>query len=185
MRNGTRRSTARITNGGKCDEVKEMWKPVPGYEGRYLVSNLGAVVSATTGKPMSLSVNSRGYFKVTLHNGRKLRTFTVYRLVAICFVENPNQYREVNHIDENKLNNRADNLEWCTRKYNVSYGSRISKQQVKVSKPVIQYGKTNEPLAKFGSISQAARKFGLSVSSISACCKGKRKSCGGYRWQYE
>lgn len=165
--------------------MKEMWKPVPGYEGRYLVSNLGAVVSATTGKPMSLSVNPRGYFKVTLHNGRKLRTFTVHRLVAICFVENQNQYREVNHIDENKLNNRADNLEWCTRKYNVSYGSRISKQQVKVSKPVIQYGKTNEPLAKFGSISKAARKFGLSVSSISACCKGKRKSCGGYRWQYE
>ena len=100
----------------------EEWKPIKGFEGRYEVSNMGRVRNAV--KILRQRQKIR-YFQVILSDGNKNRkTRMVHRLVAEAFVDNPNPdiYKQVNHKDEDKHNNRADNLEWCTAKYNLSYG---------------------------------------------------------------
>ena len=118
--------------------MKEIWKDIEGYEGLYQVSNFGRVKSldryvlrngnSLFVKGIVLSqLNNRGYLTVRLCNSGKYKNYFVHRLVACAFVENLNNYTEVNHIDEDKHNNDFRNLEWCDRKYNVNYGSRADK----------------------------------------------------------
>ena len=120
---------------------KEIWKPVVGYEGHYEVSNLGRVKSverrarfvSKNGKECTRRVRERilhGTEHYTQHRitvmlsiGSEKKRVNVHRLVAMAFIPNPNGYSEINHIDENPRNNRADNLEWCTRDYNMHYGT--------------------------------------------------------------
>jgi len=95
----------------------------------YSINELGVVVNTKTGLVLKPDINSAGYQRVTLWNGKYTRVF-VHRLVATHFVDNPNQYPIVNHIDGNKLNNHYSNLEWCTASYNVKDGfnrGRVSK----------------------------------------------------------
>lgn len=99
------------------------WKDVPGYEGLYQVSNFGEVRSLFyRGKEnvrvLKPAANKKGYLHVVLSKDGKTYTAQVHRLVAIAFIPNPNKLPVVNHIDWNKQNNRVDNLEWCTVKYN-------------------------------------------------------------------
>jgi len=109
----------------------EIWKPVKGYEQEYLVSSLGRIMTIPreakrrnkgTIKVKSIirsqSLNTSNYLKVTLIKNRKLRTFLVHRLVAESFLDNPQEFKEVNHKDCDRLNNKLSNLEWCDRKYN-------------------------------------------------------------------
>lgn len=112
--------------------MQEIWKDIKGYEGLYQVSNLGRVktLKAWNGnkykkkyidvdkiiKPMK---EKSGYLKVVLHNRNKKQNKRIHRLVAEAFIENPNNYKCINHIDSNKQNNDMNNLEWCTQKYNV------------------------------------------------------------------
>ena len=118
--------------------MQEIWKDIEGYEGLYQVSNFGRVKSLDryvlrNGNSLFVKgivwsqLNNRGYLAVRLCNSGKYKNYLVHRLVACAFVENLNNYTEVNHIDENKHNNHFDNLEWCDRKYNVNYGSRADK----------------------------------------------------------
>ena len=117
--------------------MKEIWKDIKGYEGRYQISNLGNVKSLSYTK----ETYQRGYKQVMMYKEKLLKpnnetykmvalskngTTThklVHRLVAEAFIPNPNSYSYVNHKDENKHNNCADNLEWCTAKYNTNYGN--------------------------------------------------------------
>ena len=126
-----------MVNG--CDRL-EVWKDIDGYEGLYQVSNLGRVRSLNCYVPRrnrwggitqmykngvilaSTRENESRYLTVSLYKNGKRHLKYVHRLVAIAFVENPNEYQEVNHIDEDKLNNEACNLEWCDRTYNANYG---------------------------------------------------------------
>ena len=159
----------------------EEWKPVKGYEGLYEVSNLGRVKSLNyrrTGKEEIMKVwnDSCGYLLVKLHKDGKCKYYTVHRLVAQTFLENPNNLPEVNHIDENKENNKASNLEWCTARYNMEYSH---------GKAVIGINKVSGLIIEFPSTKEAERQTGISQSHISACCKGKRyKSAGGFYWYY-
>lgn len=105
----------------------EQWKPAPGYERDYFVSSQGRVASRRTSKPKLLKpiVERRnGYNLVTLYDehgvGKKVR---ISRLVALAFIPNPNNLPCVNHKDEVKTHDSADNLEWCTKAYNTAYGT--------------------------------------------------------------
>lgn len=163
-----------------------VWKEIPGYNGRYLVSETGEVLSIAYGKQRLLKqrISSKGYMQVNLCRDGKIKTFRVHRLVALCF-EIPGNGSEINHKNENKVDNRAENLEWCDRRYNVCYGSRIERQRKAVSKPVAQMLKNGiAVIAVYPSEIQAGRKLGVSSSSIAACCLGKRKTAGGFRWRW-
>ena len=112
----------------------EEWKSIPGYEGLYEVSSYGRVRSLDRyvkvksksyrlqkGKVLSLGINSYGYLQVFLCCNGKYKIITVHRLVALTFLPNPDNLPCVNHLDEDKTNNRVDNLEWCDHKYNSNY----------------------------------------------------------------
>lgn len=112
--------------------MNKLWKEIKGYEGKYIISNYGEVVSLPRYKQnksklqyvepreIKTCVNKKnGYVYILLCNDSKEKNFRLHRLVAEHFIDNPNNYKQVNHIDGNKQNNKADNLEWCTASYNI------------------------------------------------------------------
>lgn len=117
----------------------EIWKDIENYKGIYQVSTFGRVKSLSryfvrsNGEPLFCKSKIlkpqiiRGYYYVRLQYKGDYKTILLSRLVAQAFIPNPDNLPEVNHKDENKLNNRVDNLEWCTRKYNINYGSHNEK----------------------------------------------------------
>lgn len=166
--------------------MEEIWKDIPGYEESYQVSNLGRVKSLAKNRGRGIgycvderiikhSVNSRGYCNVVLCKNGKTQTFSMHRLVAENFIENPSMFTEVDHKDRNKQNNRVDNLRWVTRVDN----NMNRKNGIPVI--CIETGKT------FASSAEAGKKLGLQSTSISACCKNRKyhNTCGGYHWKYE
>ena len=96
----------------------ENWKPVQGYEQRYLASYSGRIKSSSTDKVLAGGVGGTGYWQVLLYNNGKRQCFKVHRLIAIAFIPNPKNYPVINHKDGNKLNNCVSNLEWCDMKHN-------------------------------------------------------------------
>ena len=106
-------------------ENNEIWKDCKGYEGKYQVSNFGRVWNANNQRYLKPWISKGGYYLVNLisKNG-KIKHESIHRLVAIAFIDNPCNYPQVNHKDEDKTNNRVDNLEWCDSKYNNNYGTR-------------------------------------------------------------
>ena len=100
--------------------MQEMWLDIKDYEGIYQVSNLGKVKNKKTNKILKPS-KEKGYLKLYLYKEGKKKTNYIHRLVAQAFLPNPNNYKEVNHIDSNPSNNNKNNLEWCDRKYNLDY----------------------------------------------------------------
>ena len=161
--------------------IKEYWKPVVGYEGLYMVSNFGRVKSFRFGKEriMKLVPNRCGYLCVNLYKNNIKKSYKVHRLVAEAFLPNPYNLTEVNHRDENKLNNNVDNLEWCTNEYNINYGTRTERY----SKPVLQYTLDGEFVGEWPSARECGRN-GFNQGSVSACCRGELKTHKGYIWKY-
>lgn len=105
------------------------WKPVVGYDG-YLVSNTGIIRSFKRKKPHDLRYVTKddGYLRVYLCKSGNTKAFYVHRVVAQAFVKNPLNLPFINHKDECKTNNNASNLEWCTFKYNINYGTAIKRR---------------------------------------------------------
>lgn len=162
--------------------MKEIWKDVIGYEGLYQVSNIGNVKSldrvvrygrTLKGKEKTKFEEKDGYLVVALCKNGKAKHIKVHRLVATAFIENPFNLPEVNHKDENKKNNHFDNLEWCTTKHNINYGTRNAKVSLalsgeksrthKLSK--IQVQEIRELKDNF-TRKELAQKYGVSVSQI-------------------
>ena len=162
--------------------IKEYWKPVVGYEGLYMVSNWGRVKSIKFGKERILKpvTNSSGYLLVGLYKNNIEKKYSVHRLVAEAFIPNPYNLPQVNHRDENKLNNNVDNLEWCTNEYNINYGTRTERY----SKPVLQYTLDGEFVGEWPSARECGRN-GFNQGSVSACCRGELKTHKGYIWKYK
>lgn len=169
----------------------EQWVDIVGYEGLYSISNLGRIASHHRDEfrilhPTTHRTNRYSY--VNLCRNGIATLFRVHVLVAKHFLPNPNGLLEVNHKDEDKSNNRVDNLEWCTRKYNVNYGTaqqrRREKQRARVSKSVVQYSKTGEYICTYASISGASRIVGISTSHIVNCCNRRKPSAGNFIWRY-
>ena len=159
----------------------EIWKPIKGYDGKYYVSNYGRIKSTYhASEKFLIPINSgRGYLQVALFKNHKSTKFLVHRLVAEYFVENPNGFCFVNHKDENKGNNHFSNLEWCDAAYNNAYGTRMKKVRKKVNQIL-----DGVVLATYNSISDAAISVGKDTGSISRCCRGIYKTCGGYEWAF-
>ena len=160
--------------------MNEIWKQIDGFDG-YFVSNLGRVASKNC--VLKQMENKDGYLKVNIRKNNRQFTKTVHRLVASAFIPNDNSFPQVNHKDENKKNNCTTNLERRKEKYNANYGTLISRLQEIRGKRVLQI-KCKIGIKEFISVSDASRETGISRSSISACCRGKRKSAGGFQWTY-
>ena len=180
--------------------ITEVWKDIKGYEGRYQVSNMGRVKSLErtfidkTGRKQHIKerilkprTDKDGYLRVDLHNS-KAKRFAIHRLVCEAFHENPENKPCVNHIDENKTNNIASNLEWCTVAENNKYGTRptkIAKANAKnKSKAVGQYTLGGKLIKVWQSTHEVERQLGFASPNISAVARGKRKTAYGYVWKY-
>lgn len=116
-----------------------IWKDIKGYEGIYQISNYGEVLRLSSydsrnhlrnKRILKQRKNADGYMQVGLHKNGQEKKFLIHRLVAENFIDNPNEYLEINHKDENKQNNSVINLEWCNRKYNVNYGNAQKKRVI-------------------------------------------------------
>ena len=151
---------------------------------RYAVNKLGEVKNLETDKKLNPSFNKAGYLVVSLYDKQThmRRTVRVHRLVAEAFIANPEGKEDVNHIDGNKANNAVDNLEWATRSENILHRYRVlGKKSTNIPTPYkpVKCLDTGEV---FESRSDAARKANTQPIHIYECCKGKRKTAGGFRW---
>lgn len=172
---------------------KEMWKDLKGYHGHYKISNLGGLHNLVKGTITYGCIDkSTGYERFTLYKDGKIsETPYVHRLVAMHFLPNPYNHSEVNHIDEDKTNNCVSNLEWCDREYNCNYGTRNKRSgqsrvnHPKKSKSIIGISKTNGLIMEFPSMAEAERQTNIAHQSISACCRGKLETAGGYKWIFK
>lgn len=176
----------------KRGNMQEVWKDVVGYEGLYQVSNLGAVRSLRSGSPKLLRqrYDAYGYKILDFCVCGVQQTFKVHRLVAEAFIPNPFGLPEVNHKDENKANNRADNLEWCTKLYNCEYGTfgkRVSQSKIngKGSRPVLQYTLDGKFVAEYPSTKEVERQLGFFATHIARCCRGVKPTAHGFVWRYK
>ena len=170
----------------------ELWKDIPGYEGYYQISNTGIVktlgrkkgfIHAKTRNLIQWE-NKKGYLLVGLRNkAGKKKSYQLHRLVAEAFIPNPGNKPQVNHIDGNKQNNRASNLEWAT-----NYENHIHKvyvlgvNSVAKIKPVLCV----ETGVVYDSVHNAARSLNSakSFSQIATVARGERKTALGYHWRY-
>ena len=177
--------------------IKEYWKPIKGYEGLYMVSNWGRVksfdrwvksrngsVRFCKGRILKPKKNKWGYLCINLYKNNIRKTYKVHRLVAEAFIDNTDNLPQVNHRDENKLNNNADNLEWCTHEYNINYGTRTERCSKKLSKPVLQYTLDGEFVREWHSIRECGRN-GYNRGNVYACCLGKLKKYKNFIWKYK
>lgn len=194
---------------GYTGTLWEEWKPIPGYENKYEVSNEGRVRSLNyhqTGKTKLLKARKvgGGYLGVVLCKDREKKHHLVHRLVFEAFRGKIPTGMQINHLDENKLNNLIENLEVCTPKENLNYGTRNERVAKAMKKAMIgnTNGKANinrkdqsKPVNKidivtgkilntYPSIHEAHRQTGINHGSIVKCCKGNRSHASGFKWKY-
>lgn len=165
---------------------KEIWKPVVGYE-NYEVSNTGKVRSLNymnTGKVKELCVKDNGHGYLLVQLGRK-NFFYVHRLVAQAFIPNPDNLPQVNHKNYVKSDNRVENLEFCSAKYNMEYSNVVEKAAESHRKPVLQFTKDGEFVKEYESVREAESQTG--IKTICKCCKGHKDypHAGGFIWKYK
>lgn len=171
--------------------MKEVWKDIPNYEGLYQVSSHGRVKSFRQSTKchcekeyiLKPHLANNGYYQVTLYDNTVKHKFSVHRLVAEAFIPNPNGYPQVNHKDENRLNNLVTNLEWCSSEYNNAYGTARIRQIDTKSTPVEQLTIDGKIIAIYRSAKIAREIIGVASSSLYYAIK-HGSNCKGYFWRY-
>lgn len=187
----------------------EVWIDIKGWEGIYKISNYGRLKSFKIfkeGQILSIKNKPNNYLSVvlTVQSDNKIisKSCKIHRLVAEAFLPNPNNLKEVNHIDFNKHNNEVDNLEWVSKSENTIHAIKGKPQIIthlidynknRKPKPVVQFNKNMQYINKFKSAEEAHRKTGICARNILQVFsktpfndKGNvRKTAGGYIWKYE
>lgn len=184
--------------------MKEVWKDVVGYEGYYLVNNFGII--KRTGKYVRAFKNSYrylpekiiqsthdkdGYLKVQFSKEGKRTTARVHRVVLTAFNPCADTSKQVNHKDENKENNRLDNLEWCDAKYNLEYnGGQAKRRETQIRNlhqkngwRVGQYDLNGNLIKVWDSITRISTETGFTRTCIRDCLSGVQKKSHGYVWK--
>ena len=180
----------------------EIWKEIKGYPSN-MVSNYGRVKSigrswfngktTITMKPyiMKQKIGTTGYFMLRLTNNKVSKTLRTHRLIAIAFIPNPDNKREVNHKDGDKINNLLSNLEWSTPSENIIHsietGLRKYKKgysNLKISVPIVQMDKNGVYIKTWNSGHDACKSLGVSQGNISQALRGKLKTYAGFTWKY-
>lgn len=173
--------------------MKEEWRPIVGFEGKYEVSSQGCVRSLRRGITLKPKRAGAGYHMVALGYGNYRY---IHRLVAAAFIPNPDGKPHVNHIDGDKTNNCVDNLQWCTPSENQQHAYKtglldgtVCKNPIRgydhsKSRPVVMSSDKGHIQITFPSISQAAKKTGIDYSTIYGVLRGKFKQAGGWRWAF-
>jgi hypothetical protein len=167
----------------------EIWKDVKGYEGLYQVSNTGRLKRVAHERAdkkhmlkeriARLSVDKDGYFYVKLRKDGAKRQLFIHRLVAEAFLDNPKSLPAINHKDGIKQNNTVENLEFCTFSYNTQHAYKNG-----LIKHFVRKVRCIETGEIFNSLREVTEKTGISYKHIPCCCRGRRKTVGGYRWEY-
>ena len=173
--------------------TEEVWRDVKGYEGLYQVSNMGLVKSlgrkdrfgrVIKERILEPAVTHNGYLRVGLHVDGKRKMLRVHRLVCEAFHENPDNKSEVNHVNEDKTDNRACNLEWSTRTENCNHGSRNERVAKALSKPIGQFSLDGKLIKVWQSACEARRQTGFDQGYVGAVARGKFKQAYGFIWKY-
>lgn len=173
-------------------EEREIWKDIEGYEGLYQVSNMGRVRSLDRkdargnrikGTMLAGGSDGKGYHTIALCRDGDVKNNLTHRLVAKAFLDNPNNLPEVNHKDEDKENNAVSNLEWCTSRYNIMYGTRTKRAAKAKEQPIyVVSGSGNRYF--FSSTKKAAELLGLDGYNVSKCLNRKRKHHHGFSFMW-
>ena len=186
---------------------EEKWRDIPDYEGLYQASSYGRIkASARTinyqnGKIvqrkeriMSLIKGYGEYLTIGLCKNKKRHLCYVHRLIAITFIPNPSNLPYINHKDENKYNNKVDNLEWCTQSYNTKYNNamrrrldtRFKNKSHGAEKKVYQYDLQGNLIKIWDSLISINRELGYKYTNISSCCLHKKyhHTAYGCKWSY-
>jgi len=154
---------------------KQVWKDIKNYEGLYEVSNYGNVRSLKYGKIKYLKPadDGNGYYFVNLSKNGIVKNFKIHRLVANAFIPNPNNLPQINHKDEDKTNNKANNLEWCNNQYNTRYSN---------SKQVMGISENGRKTILLGAVNDG-NLLGFSNGNISAAANGKFNKKGNHKYK--
>ena len=178
--------------------IEEIWKDINGYEGQYQISNYGRVKSLSRFQDGRLRKTKEffikqfestyGYYQISLFKNHKKKNYRVHRLVAENFIENPKNMKVVNHIDGNKKNNRADNLEWVTYRENTHHAWKLglcsTDKNIYHTIPIIKLNKNNKVIKIYKSEKEASIDNNISIKAINNCLRGISKTSGGYIWKY-
>jgi|SRR5208282_1249760 len=174
--------------------MEEIWKDIIGYESLYQISNLGRVKSLIrknrlTEKICKPSFDKDGYLLMHLCKKGIKKTFKMHRLVAQAFIPNPNNLPEVNHKgkDGDKTNNYVNNLEWCTKPFNMKHsfnvlGNKFAKGMI-LPKPVLQIDLNNILIKRWESFDKAEKELGINQGDISNCIAGRQKTVHNFIWR--
>lgn len=168
--------------------------PIPFAEG-YGVSEAGLVINFKTGNITKGCKSGRGYLHFAFQKNNVRTAYKVHKIVALLFIENPINYKEINHIDGDKHNNHVSNLEWCSRSHNVKHafdaglrnGSMLGRygKSHNLSKSIFQFTKDGVFVKEWENAMEVQRETGFDDGSIGQCCKGVYKQSNGFVWKYK
>lgn len=148
----------------------------------YAVSNFGRIKNVKNNKIMTLTKNKYGYMQYTFCQNNIKKTLRIHRLVALYFIDNPQNKPYVNHKDGNKENNNVENLEWCTAKENNVHARQSG--LINQEKPILAENIITGERITFKSVSEASALLGINKGTISKVLHGKRNKTHNYKFTY-